>query len=40
MDMELLLVILTILGGLLVLDILAVTFGADSRDGMVDDWAR
>jgi hypothetical protein len=38
--MEIILLITAVLGGLLVLDILAVTFGADSRETMQDDWAR
>jgi hypothetical protein len=38
--MELLLVITTILVALLLLDAFAVGFGADSREPMLDDWAR
>jgi hypothetical protein len=35
-----LIVIIAVLAGLLVLDVLAVTFGADSRETLLDDWAR
>ena len=38
--MELLFVVALFVGGLLVLDALAVAFGADSREQMRDDWAR
>jgi hypothetical protein len=33
-------VIVVLLSVLLVLDVLAVTFGVDSRETMRDDWAR
>jgi hypothetical protein len=33
-------VIVILLSGLLVLDVLAVTSGVDSRETMRDDWAR
>jgi len=39
-EMDLLLAIAMLFIGLIVLDVLAVTFGADSREGMQDDWAR
>jgi hypothetical protein len=35
-----LIVVIAVLGGLLILDVLAVTSGADSRETMQDDWAR
>jgi hypothetical protein len=35
-----LIVVLAVLVGLLILDVLAVTFGVDSRETMRDDWAR
>jgi hypothetical protein len=38
--MDALLIVIAILGGLVMLDLLAVTFGTDSRDMMRDDWAR
>jgi hypothetical protein len=38
--MELILIVAILLGGLAVLDALAIAFGTDSRDGMQDDWAR
>jgi hypothetical protein len=38
--MELMLIITIVLGGLVLLDALAVAFGADSRDSIGDDWAR
>jgi hypothetical protein len=38
--MELLLMIATILGGLVCLDVTAIRFGADSRDRLGDDWSR
>jgi hypothetical protein len=38
--MEALLIIIAVLGGLVLLDVLAVTLGADSRDSIADDWRR
>ena len=38
--MDLLLAIAMLFIGLIVLDVFAVTFGTDSREGMQDDWAR
>ena len=38
--MDLLLIIAAILGGIVVLDILASAFGVDSRDSVGDDWGR
>jgi hypothetical protein len=38
--MDLLIATIALFVGLIVLDVLAVTFGADSREGMQDDWAR
>jgi len=38
-EMELF-VIVVLLSGLLVLDVLALTFGVDSRETIQDDWAR
>ena len=38
--MELLTIIATILGILVLLDVAAVRKGADSRDRISDDWAR
>jgi hypothetical protein len=38
--MELIVIVAIFLVGLVVLDVLAIAFGADSRDGMQDDWAR
>jgi hypothetical protein len=38
--MDLLLIIGIVLGGLLLLGVLAASFGADSRDTIGDDWAR
>jgi hypothetical protein len=38
--MEGLLLLTTTLTALLVLGVSAIRFGADSRDGFVDDWAR
>jgi hypothetical protein len=35
-----LIVAIAVLVGLLILDVLAVTFGVDSRETMRDDWAR
>jgi hypothetical protein len=35
-----LIVVVIFLVGLAVLDVLAIAFGVDSRDGMQDDWAR
>jgi hypothetical protein len=38
--MELIVIVAIFLVGLAVLDVLAIAFGADSRDGMQDDWTR
>ena len=38
--MDAFLIAIAILAGLIALDVLAVTFGADSRDLLGDDWAR
>jgi hypothetical protein len=38
--MELIVIVAIFLGGLAVLDVLAIAFGADSREGIQDDWAR
>lgn len=38
--MELFTIIATVLGSLVLLDIVAVRKGIDSRDGITDDWAR
>ena len=38
--MDAFLIAIAILAGLVVLDVLAVTFGTDSRDLLGDDWAR
>jgi hypothetical protein len=38
-EMELI-VVIAVLVGLLILDVLAVTFGVDSRETMRDDWSR
>jgi hypothetical protein len=38
--MDQILIVAIFLVGLAVLDILAIAFGADSRDGMQDDWAH
>lgn len=38
--MELLMTVLAAIASLLAVDIAAVTFGADSRDSVGDDWAR
>jgi hypothetical protein len=38
--MDQILIVAIFLVGLAVLDILAIAFGADSRDGMRDDWAH
>jgi hypothetical protein len=38
--MDALLIAIAILAGLVVLDVLAVTLGTDSRDLLGDDWAR
>lgn len=38
--MDTFLVVIAILGGLIMLDALAIVFGADSRDAVRDDWAR
>ena len=38
--MELIVIIAIFLGGLALLDVLAIALGADSRDGIQDDWAR
>jgi hypothetical protein len=35
-----LIVVIAVLVGLLILDVLAVTFGVDSRETMRDDWSR
>jgi hypothetical protein len=35
-----LIVVIAVLAGLLVLDVLAVTFGADSRETLLDDQVR
>jgi hypothetical protein len=39
-DMELLTIVTALVSGLIVIGILAVSNGADSRDAMTDDWAR
>ena len=36
--MDLIVIVAIFIGGLALLDILAIAFGADSRDGMQDDW--
>jgi hypothetical protein len=38
--MELLFILTAVFVGLVVLDVLAITFGVDSRDQIRDDWAR
>jgi hypothetical protein len=38
--MDAFLIALAILAGLIVVDVLAVAFGTDSRDLLGDDWAR
>jgi hypothetical protein len=38
--MDAFLIAIAILAGLIVLDLLAVVFGTDSRDLLGDDWAR
>jgi hypothetical protein len=38
--MDLLLILTTVLVGLILLGVLATSFGADSRDSIGDDWAR
>ena len=38
--MELFTIAMTLFGSLAAFGLLAVTYGADSRDGMTDDWAR
>ena len=38
--MELLTIIATLIGILLLVDVAALTKGVDSRDGIGDDWAR
>ncbi len=38
--MELLTIIATVLGILLLLDVSALSKGTDSRDGIGDDWSR
>ena len=38
--MDLLIALTIIVLGLLILDVLAVTLGADSRDELGDDWTR
>jgi hypothetical protein len=40
MDMELIVIVAIFIGGLALLDVPAIAFGVDSRDGMQDDWAR
>ena len=38
--MELLVILTGLLAAFSALGVLAVSFGADSRDGMADDWSR
>jgi hypothetical protein len=38
--MELFAIVTALVSGLIVIGILAVSNGADSRDAMTDDWAR
>jgi hypothetical protein len=38
--MQLIVIVAIFLVGLVLLDLLAIAFGADSRDGIKDDWAR
>jgi hypothetical protein len=38
--MELLMALLALIASLLAVDVTAVSFGADSRDSIGDDWAR
>ena len=39
-DMDLIVIVAVFLVGLVLLDVMAIAFGADSRDGIQDDWAR
>lgn len=38
--MDLLLIIVTALGGLILFALMSASFGADSRDSVGDDWRR
>ncbi len=38
--MELLLILATVLVAIVLFDVLAISFGADSRESIGDDWSR